>query len=62
MGVQNTVVHEHTHTHKPTCKPHSPVDAEAVLLPARTPLTLANLQGPVILQGVLGLEALCAGV
>lgn len=48
--------------HKPTCEPHSPVDAEAVFLPARASLTLANLQWPVVLQGVLGLEALGAGV
>lgn len=49
-------------THKPTCEPHGPVDAEAVLLPARATLTLANLQWPVVLQGVLGLEALGPGV
>lgn len=48
--------------HKPTCEPHGPVDAEAVLLPARATLALANLQWPVVLQGVLGLEALGPGV
>lgn len=52
----------HLGAHAPTCKPHGPVDTEAVLLPARATLTLADLQGPVILQGVLGLEALRAGV
>lgn len=48
--------------HKPTCEPHGPVDAEAVLLPARATLALANLQWPVVLQGVLGLVALGPGV
>ena len=52
----------HTDASKPTCKPHSPVDPEAVFLPARATLTLANLKGPVMLQGVLGLQALQAGV
>lgn len=52
----------HTDASKPTCKPHSPVDPEAVFLPARATLTLANLKGAVMLQGVLGLQALQAGV
>lgn len=47
---------------KPTCKSHSPVDPEAVFLPARATLTLAHLKGPVLLQGVLGLQALQAGI
>lgn len=43
---------------KPTCESHSPVDLEAVFLPARATLTLANLEGAIALQGVLGLQAL----
>lgn len=47
---------------KPTCKSHSPIDPEAVFLSARATLTLANLKGAVMLQGVLGLQALQAGI
>lgn len=45
-----------------TCKPHCPVDPEAVLLPARATLTFANLERAVVLQGILGLQALGASV
>lgn len=47
---------------EPTCKPDSPVHPEAVLFPARAALTLADLKWAVMLQGVLGLQALQAGV
>lgn len=47
---------------KHTCKSHSPVDPQAVFLPARATLTLAHLKGAVVLQGVLGLQALQTGV
>lgn len=47
---------------KPTCKSHCPVDPEAVLLPARAALTFANLERAVVLQGILGLQALGARI
>lgn len=47
---------------KPTCESHCPVDPEAVLLPARAALTFANLERAVVLQGILGLQALGARI
>lgn len=47
---------------KPTCKSHGPVNPEAVFLPSRATLTLTNLKGAVMLQGVLGIQALQSGV
>ena len=35
--------HTHIQVFKPTCKSHGPVNLEAVLLPARATLTLADL-------------------
>lgn len=45
-----------------TCKPDRPVHPEAVLLPPRATLTLADLKGAVTLQRVLSLQAFAAGV
>lgn len=45
-----------------TCKPDGPVDPQTVLLPAGAALTLADLQGAILLQRVLALQTLQTGV
>lgn len=58
----DAMTHKRALLDQPTGKPDGPVHPEAVFLPTGAALALARLEGPLFLQGTLGLQAFPPGV